>query len=149
MTTKNMIHTATFPAGEYYIGDLCYVMHDDCDEVVDLMFPSEHSEVEGEITLSDGRKFFYGSTAYGDGSYSDNRGGEYPVDAGIIGIIATKDISESDKESVDCGAVYTFDEPFEVTAHAGLFTFDNIVINTAYDDYYDEEDEYCGDEDEL
>jgi hypothetical protein len=141
--SNNTLHTATFPAGEYYIGDLCYVMGNEWDEVVELMFPTERSE-QGELTLADGRKFFYGSTAYGDGSYGDNRGGTYPVDAGNIGIIATNDISETDKESVQCGTVYTFDEPFEVTAHAGLFKFGDIVIDTAYekiDDDYDEEED--------
>lgn len=157
---EKTMHTATFPAGEYYIGDLCYVMHEEWDEVIELMFPTERRECEGELTLADGRKFFYGSTAYGDGSYIDNRGGEYPVDAGIIGIIATNDISEADKEeSVQCGNVYTFDEPFEITAHAGLFKFGEIEIDTAYfyeneedeeddeeDDDYDEEDEEDDDE---
>ena len=142
---EKTMHTAIFPAGEYYIGDLCYVMGNEWDEVVDLMFPTESRDVEGELTLADGRKFFYGSTAYGDGSYGDNRGGKYPVDAGNIGIIATNDITEADKEqSLQCGTVYTFDEPFECYSNAGLFKFGNsIVIDTTYeviDDDYDEEE---------
>ena len=141
---EKTMHTAIFPPGQYYIGDLCYVMGNEWDEVVDLMFPTESRDVEGELTLADGRKFFYGSTAYGDGSYGDNRGGKYPVDAGNIGIIATNDITEADKEqSLQCGTVYTFDNPFEVTAHAGLFKFGNIVIDTAYEEIDDcDEEEY-------
>ena len=27
-----------FPAGKYYVGDLCYVMHDEWDEVCGLFF---------------------------------------------------------------------------------------------------------------
>jgi len=149
---EKTMHTAIFPAGQYYIGDLDDVMSKEWDEIVDLMFPStERIRREGELTLSDNRKFFYGCTAYGvhdsyiavDSYNSDNYVGECAVNSGIIGIIATNNISETDKKQIKFGTVYTFHEPFEVTAHNGLFTFGNIVIDTSYqviDDDYDEED---------
>jgi hypothetical protein len=31
----------TMPAGRYYIGDLCYVMHDEWDEACALFFPDQ------------------------------------------------------------------------------------------------------------
>ena len=36
--SRDTEYTATFPAGEYYIGDLCYVMHAEWGEVCNLMF---------------------------------------------------------------------------------------------------------------
>ncbi len=45
----------TMPAGKYYVGDLCYVMHDVWDEVCDLMFPHDNSGVYGKFKLKDGR----------------------------------------------------------------------------------------------
>lgn len=157
---KNTLHKANFPAGQYYIGDLDDVMSKEWDEIVDLMFPStERIRREGELTLSDDRKFFYGCTAYGvhdsyiavDSYNSDNYVGECAVNSGIIGIIATNDISETDKKQIKFGTVYTFHEPFEVTAHNGLFTFGNIVIDTTLltqpyeeidDNYLIERDDY-------
>lgn len=41
----------TMPAGRYYIGDLCYVMHDEWDEFCD------HLDYPGERKLKDGRKY--------------------------------------------------------------------------------------------
>lgn len=59
----------TYPV-QYYIGDLCYVMHDVWGEVCDLMFPSLLDEEEsGELELSDGRKIIIFPTPYGDGEY--------------------------------------------------------------------------------
>ena len=56
----------TMPAGQYYIGDLCYVMHDEWDEVCHLLFGSSQTGriKEGEFVLKDGRRFACYSTAY-------------------------------------------------------------------------------------
>ena len=59
MKTTNQ--TAVTPAPvKYYIGDLCYVMHDAWDEVCGLT-PFDNSEHEFE--LEDGRKFILFNTA--------------------------------------------------------------------------------------
>ena len=42
--SRSTEYTATFPAGEYYIGDLCYVMHAEWGEVCDLMFAAAGSK---------------------------------------------------------------------------------------------------------
>jgi hypothetical protein len=41
----------TMPAGRYYIGDLCYVMHPEWSECCDLFFPPGSSSrgVDGEF----------------------------------------------------------------------------------------------------
>lgn len=139
-------YTAKFPAGRYYIGDLCYVMHKEWEEVINLMYPNRSNDsVEGELTLADGRRFFYGSTAWGDGEFCDNRYGRYPVDAGLIGIIAVDNIAPEETENLQNGMVYTFEEDFSVYTCGGSYDFGGVLINTDWEDEeeyeYDEEEE--------
>lgn len=76
----------------YYIGDLCYVLHDAWDEVCSLFtFDNETWEYQ----LQDGRKFFLFNTAHGEGVYQDQHGGRYPVDSGTIGAILVDDIRDT------------------------------------------------------
>lgn len=145
--SRSTEYTATFPAGEYYIGDLCYVMHAEWGEVCDLVFADAYDMVEGDLSLADGRRIFLASTAYGDGEYLDNGSGVYPVDSGSIGIIAVQDISDADRENISSGAVHTFENAFSITAQNGLFDFGGVVIDTAYED--SEDDEYDDYDDEY
>ena len=149
--SRSTEYTATFPAGEYYIGDLCYVMHAEWGEVCNLMFAAAGDDmVEGDLPMADGRNIFLASTAYGDGEYLDNRSGVYPVDSGTIGVIAVKDISDADRENISSGTVYTFDSEFSITAQNGLFNIGDIVIDTAYEDSEDDEyDDYDDEYDDL
>ena len=82
---------------EYYVGDLCYVLDDStCDEVFSAM--EDMRLIVGEfVTTKDGRKFFLGSTAHGDGRYLGSDGNEYSVDSGTIGIVAVEDIRKENK----------------------------------------------------
>ena len=132
------------PAGKYYIGDLCYVMHDVWDEVCDLFFPPGHPPrgVEGEFTLKDGRRFASFGTAHGDGSYSSNIDTEHCVDSGSIGCIRVEDIrDDSYSDLSELGAVVEFDQPFEVSEDQGLIVFGHVQIETNMDPW-DEEDVY-------
>lgn len=69
----------------FYLGDICYVLSQrvyygtwgDCGGFKDGIFKDEET----------GYSFAVAGTAYGDGCYCDNRGGNYPVDAGVIGIV--------------------------------------------------------------
>ena len=132
----------TMPAGRYYIGDLCYVMHDEWDEFCDITI-KDHQCLEGEFNLKDGRRFATLSTAYGDGTYRSNIGTSHSVDAGLIGCIRVEDIRDNTYEDIeDLGAIVEFDQPFEVSADAGLLKFGHVMIETAggYDE--DEEEDY-------
>jgi hypothetical protein len=133
----------TMPAGRYYIGDLCYVMHPEWKEVCDLFFPANHPPrgVEGEFTLADGRRFASFSTAYGDGTYYSNINTEHSVDAGIIGCILVEDIRDDEADDMETlGAIVEFDKPFEVSSDGSSLVFGHVVIETGYDD--EEEDEH-------
>jgi hypothetical protein len=123
--------TAEFPAGEYYIGDLCYVMQSDWPEVCDRMIRDTSEARNRLLKLSDGRKIFFGQTAYGDGCYEDNNGNSYAVDAGIIGIISRNDIHNSDDNSPGLGNMFKFESDFTVSYdEKGVFQFGDIVIDT-------------------
>jgi hypothetical protein len=134
--------TNEFPPGSFYIGDLCYVMHKEWNEVCDMI---EIGGLDGVFNLADGRKFGMWGTTYGDGTYNDNLGREYPVDAGLIGIIAVEDIDESEKENLELGNITHFKSPFVVKCSGGKFNFgDLILIDTNYSEYdkdydYDED----------
>jgi len=131
------------PAGEYFIGDLCYVMSDEeWLEVCDLTTQGSRL-IEGEFQLKDGRRFAMYNTAYGDGTYHDHYGFSYSVDSGTIGCICTADIKANKYPSLgdtqdllDLGAVQTFGIDF-VTGGGrgepgweGLIQFGHIVIET-------------------
>jgi len=136
----------TMPAGKYYIGDLCYVMHPEWDEFCAITI-NGHQCLEGEFTLADGRCFATFSTAYGDGTYSSNIGTEHSVDAGLIGCILVSDIRDTtyDQDRIqELGAIVEFDQPFEVSADQGLIVFGHVKIETAGAYDWDEEEEYEG-----
>ena len=129
----------TMPAGKYYIGDLCYVMHDEWSECCDLFFPyvpgQPERQVEGEFTLKDGRKFASFGTAYGDGTYTSNIGTSHSVDSGSIGCIRVEDIQDRTYDNIESlGGIVEFDRPFEVEKIGrGLLKFGHVEIDTDAD----------------
>jgi hypothetical protein len=126
------------PAGEYYIGDLCYVLGDD---VYDTIFGGLGGYDSGLYKEKGSNMFFLvDNTAYGDGLYHANDGKEFGVDAGIIGI-CPKAIC---KKNGGGGQFYTFTEPVKCKFGGGKFEFRSgyihLVIDTA--GYEGEEEEY-------
>lgn len=125
------LKTATFPAGEYYIGDLCYVMQDEWPEVCERIIADTKGDKQRLLELSDGRKIFVGATAYGDGAYPDNNGNLYAVDAGIVGIISRCDIHDSSDNTPELGNTFEFETEFTASYdEKGVFSFGDIVIDT-------------------
>jgi hypothetical protein len=134
----------TMPAGKYYVGDLCYVLHDEWDECCNLFFEdrTDHKCNEGEFTLRDGRRFVTYNTAYGDGGYFDEQGREYGVDSGGIGCIKLLDIDlASGSNYIDGGHIIDFPREFETAYQDGKIIIGHIVIDTDpdYEDEYDYE----------
>jgi hypothetical protein len=133
----------TMPAGLYYIGDLCYVMHDEWDEVCSLLFAGRDDGGcnEGEFVLADGRRFAIYNTAYGDGSYLDTDGNSYGVDSGSIGCIRIEDIRLTDKNDIGLGVVITFTDTFETSGEGAVIRFGDVRIDTdpPYEDDYDDD----------
>lgn len=133
------------PAGQYWVGDLCYVMHDVWDEVCRLVFPTPTSKrVKGVFTLKDGRKFALYSTAFGDGEYDDNKGNIYGVDSGSIGCILLRDIAEDQLDNLDQGCLHAFDTEVQSGEMCGTIFFNALCIDTRLlpdEDSGDSEDE--------
>ena len=132
------------PAGKYYIGDLCYVMHPEWKECCDLFFPYVPGQPEGrgrdgEFALKDGRRFANFRTAWGDGTYRSNINTEHSVDSGSIGCIRVEDIRDNTYDDIETlGAVVEFDQPFEVSEDAGMLTFGHVQIETNPEYEFDE-----------
>lgn len=130
-------------AGEYWIGDLCYVMHDSWDEVCELIFDG-NQPIDGEFNLADGRRFAIFSTKFGDGEYECSTGDSLAVDSGSIGCIRLIDIRDPDAD-LDLGIITEFDSAFEVSGGDGFISIGGIEIDTGveYSDdfYFDGEDE--------
>lgn len=134
------------PAGRYYVGDLCYVLHDEWNEVCDLTIKG-HECLDGGFTLKDGRQFVMFGTAYGDGVYLGSDGKEYAVDSGTIGCIQMDNAPDANglghivefKEEFDCKSLPGYN------ANRGNLFFGNLNINTdpepEEEEEYEEEDE--------
>ena len=138
-------NTAKMPAGEYWIGDLCYVLDNDWDEVCNCLFPKKNdpdqSLESGGFQLENGVKFAVYSTAWGDGGYLDQNGKCYSVDAGVIGCVKVSDLYKIGESPASGGHVHTFTEDFETGYDNGTIFFGDIRIETDPQD--DEEDETC------
>lgn len=125
----------TFPAGLYYVGDLCYFLPDHVyDDYVGSLTGYEGVEVE----VTDGEQSpylsFYSHTAYGDGIYRDNKKNSYCVDAGIIGIVQLVNdgmiAAAKSQEKAKLAKVIKFEHPFTVDVDGGTFEFGDIKICT-------------------
>ena len=134
------------PKGKYWVGDLCYVMHPQWEEVCGLLFADrkDHGCNEGVFKLANGVEFAIFNTAYGDGTYLDREGRDYPVDSGSIGCIRVEDVT--DPESwLEGMNIVEFEADFEVRKRGSELIFGNIVIDTdpPYDEDEDELEEYA------
>jgi hypothetical protein len=127
-------------AGKYYIGDLAYVMHPEWDEFCATTCV-ENRVLDGEFNLQDGRRFATFTTRWGDGTYRDQAGRTYSVDAGLIGCIAVEDITPSELANLTDGHVVEFVHDFATFSAGGVITIGNVVIDTDFEEVEEEEDE--------
>lgn len=118
----------TMPPGEYWVGDLCYVLGDVWDDVCSLIIQGR-DVVDGVFTLPDGRRFANFGTAYGDGYYPDQYGNHYAVDSGTIGCVLAADV-----EAHDLGHLHKFDKRILVRYEDGVIKIGHVFINTNDED---------------
>lgn len=125
--------------GTYYVGDPCYIFEKSWPEVLNKTGYFS----DGEHKLF-GKTVFGGGTAYGDGSYRDNFGRSYAVDAGLLAIVPIsllnhdKKMTRKQVEKDDSMHIIDMKEDFTCEVNNGVFRFGNIVINTR--DTEDDED---------
>ena len=126
----------TMPAGEYYVGDLCYVIGDKWNDFCDKTIAGRGC-LDGEMKLSDGSIFATYGTAYGDGCYLDQERRPYAVDAGLIGCIQIKDcdagVTAETISQRGLGQVVSFPFPFKTSSEFGVIKIGHIQINTGDD----------------
>lgn len=137
--TFKPIKERTFPAGKYYVGDICYALD---DATYDTAFGGHHYE-DGFYSCKDG-EFMVAGTAYGDGSYPATNGKSYAVDAGVIGIVS-EGLIDKNSGSLCGGHIHTFKQPVTATFKGGVFKFSSqghsFTIDTAgndNDNYYED-----------
>lgn len=116
--------TTKLKAGEYWVGDLCYVMHGEWTEVCGTAFKDD-TPVK---FLKNGVPFSIQRTACGDGSYTDNHQNDYCVDSGTLGCIETKNITDHPRNDLYLGHVHEFESDFEVKIHNGRIRFGDVVF---------------------
>lgn len=136
-------------AGKYYVGDLCYVMHPEWDELCDLFFAgrADHGCNQGEFTLKDGRQIASFNTSWGDGTYESNVGTTHCVDSGSIGCIRVEDIRDNTYDKIESlGAIVDFEDDFEVYSKNGVIVIGHVRIDTEWTD--EEEEDYYEDDEE-
>lgn len=131
------------PAGKYYVGDLCYVIKDEWDEICNLTTEGFRC-LSGEFQLADGRRFAMYSTKYGDGEYWLSNGKSLGVDSGTIGCVLLSDLGSDVNAIVESvkslGAVVSFGDPFETGGTPdGKIYFGKYVVDTGGGDYNDDE----------
>lgn len=116
------------PAGDYYVGDPCYAVPNDrwmeWLEAADFMACTGRDELL--VAELDGKTIVGVSTAYGDGLYPGSDGGEYPVDAGLLGVTPVEVATETPFGS----RRVTFTEDFICRYDDGTVILGSIEIDT-------------------
>lgn len=93
--------------------------------------------LDGEFNLKDGRRFAVYSTAYGDGTYRDQNGRKYSVDAGIIGCILLDDVDlNAVRNDIDGGNIIKFAKEFHTSSDGQTIKIGHITVYTG-DSYED------------
>lgn len=133
-----------FPAGLYYVGDLCYLLQNEKNEIHNSMYYKyvcgfiygKENKRKSRFVKCENVSFlaYFDNTAYGDGGFRDNKGNHYSVDAALIGIVQLTDEELLEKakyiEEKSDGKIIEFNEPFLVSSKRGVFNFGDIEINT-------------------
>ncbi len=137
-----------FPAGKYYIGDLCYAIADDgWDDFCKLTITDDGNVLDGYFKWKTKFLWTHG-TAYGDGCFLDQKGHEYSVDAGLIGVLPFDLIDKHEYDLNDLGNIVTFAHPFTCDYDDGIFIIGHLKIDTdpgsreeeIDEDYYEDEE---------
>jgi hypothetical protein len=80
-----MSETTTMPGGTYWVGDPCYGVPDEYwMQWLEAADYTHNRILQAEVL---GRQVLGIGTAHGDGCYFDQNGDDYPVDAGLIGLV--------------------------------------------------------------
>jgi len=129
----------------YYVGDLCYVMTNELEEICDSINGADEDEIV--FSLEDGRDYILMNTAFGDGTYNDLNGQPYSVDSGTIGAVLVNNITDTEALnqalSNGLGHLYQSDKEldhYNCSYDEGTICINQITIDTGSDGYDDDEE---------
>ena len=133
------IDTVYVPAGKYVIGDPCYTVPNDDWET--LLQSCDY--FNRPVGISGGFEVLAFPTQYGDGVYRDQRHNEYPVDAGLIGLVPVAYAVIDEDKLYPTQYVEFKTLTACVRGEDGTLRFGDVTIKTGdnADDYYDEDEE--------
>jgi len=128
-----LVHTETvarMPAGEYWVGDPCYAVP--ADRWMEWLEAAGYQTQDRYLLAHlDGKPVLGISTAHGDGCYPDDHGNEYPVDAGLIGLVPVEIAADNDAHHLEGMHRVRFDSDFECRYDEGVIVLGHIAINTS------------------
>lgn len=132
--------TVRVPAGAYYLGDPCYTVPNDM--WMELLGTCDFFGVP--IGTVGGQQVVAFRTAWGDGLYQGSDGFQYPVDAGLIGLVPIALNPAFDRQDLVTLVVYERATECSTDGAGGLM-FGGVEIDTAKDWEEEEDDEGEGD----
>jgi hypothetical protein len=135
MHTRHTRGRSHFPRGEYWIGDLCYVLGQDqgtWDQIGDALCAAFNRGEHVATLFLRGTPVWLARTAYGDGVYSDQHGRSYAVDSGTIGLCSTSLCTATSLAELGdtLGQVITMPRNFHPTWDHGVFVIGTVTIDT-------------------
>lgn len=142
MNTNYIQESNILPAGCYWIGDLCYVFPDKgpMGNYWDKIIEKNDCFTKGQLTeFDEGKiKIWADDTAFGDGVYPSNINFNFPVDAGLLGIIPEETVEYLNTIDGDydnshlkgLGIFVDFKEDFTIEMSNGRFRFGHVIIET-------------------
>jgi len=120
---------AMVPAGKYVLGDRCYVFPDH-DKWMQLLESCNYFQ-DNPIGKLDGHCVLGFGTRWGDGLYSDHDGFDYPVDAGLIGLVPVELAQIDTNRPFETKIIeFTAKETLCVRDEDGTLTFGAYIIHT-------------------
>jgi len=130
------------PAGEYFIGDICYFLQDHLTGV----WSTDYEKCDGLYTNDSGYGFGVVKPYSGNGIYMGSNRFSYDVDDENLGIVA-KSLGDLDKYT-GCGTFHKFVAPVTMTWLDGIVTFKSdswsMNINTNHNEDIDSSDDMDG-----
>lgn len=127
-------------AGDYFIGELLYVLFD--DEESSILIRQSSSNQLKKISLPNDRFVVCFRSRDEAGRYYDNEMNEYDFDIGVIGCVPVNFLNEDENPNLDAGKIVSFSESFSVILTDQEFRVGDTVISfSSYEsDDFEEED---------
>jgi len=130
------------PPGTYWIGDPCYAIDDTATPGLWIELLESAGEDWGSKRILETTGFTASGTASGDGTYEDQQGRTYPVDAGLIGATPATPGAETPwgmtEVTIDTDFTVAYDED------GGTITIGPVTIET--DPTYECDGLWCNNE---